>query len=363
MNLEMNMEMSHRMDQRQTLEQKLEARMEQQTKLEMVLAQYLLREDLITGLIRWADENMSWAEFDKSGFHFFYALVPYKLAKPIADIAGPGFAHCLYNPFEERGRGEWTLFVVPDMVPKEFVDFVALHERGEELSSGNHYFASQLEFAYVGKRKKIRKYLDWIDKTYPSKFIDLTQEVIFPILPQEVLDIRSERGKRKKTELNRAKELIDKHPLPTPLLKIIDRYYEVNKSVMDKLRTMMGRTQYRISTHYSINAYDGPEEAARIANEEIIHTMSRIQPAEARVISKVQARDFLGILAKTISYDTMRFANRALTMPTDFDVLYQHALDGRDVVNVLYRAEDKHVKEDRKTDQEEVSAFKLAVNH
>ena len=140
--LEPELRTEQRLEHKLRLEQKLEQMLQHQLNPKVILAQYLEQEDFIKGLIRWADDNNSWVNFDKDGFDFRYAVLPYEIAKPIADQYGPGFAHCLYNPFEGRVRGQWNLFVVRDMIDPNFEDFVALHERGEELSLGNHYFSS-----------------------------------------------------------------------------------------------------------------------------------------------------------------------------------------------------------------------------
>jgi|TARA_Y100000310_G_scaffold266828_1_gene278509 ABC-type transporter lipoprotein component MlaA len=74
---------------RQRLEQKLAQRTEQQLQIKISLEQHLFKEDLIQGLIRWANENDAWVNFNKMGFNFTRAQLPYDIAQPIADKYGP----------------------------------------------------------------------------------------------------------------------------------------------------------------------------------------------------------------------------------------------------------------------------------
>ena len=187
--MSMSTSMSLRMDMRPMLVQKLEQRIEQSIDMAITLTQYLAREEIVQGLIRYADENKTWVDVDKDGFQYTFANVPYGLAKPLARRLGPGFAHCLYDPFEGRVKGEWTLFVVGDMYPEmpANVPFISIHERGEEISLGDHYFASQLEFAQVAKEAEEVGYGKFINTHHPSKFVDLTQKINFPILPKELV--------------------------------------------------------------------------------------------------------------------------------------------------------------------------------
>jgi len=203
-------------EQRLKLEAKLEQKLEQQLIQKMSLNLYLQQEDIVEGLIRWAEENNSWKVFNRKGFKFVYADVPYEQAKPIADTTGFGFAHCHFNPFDAlilgckfaRAKGDWTLFVVGDKIPKEFQDYVAIHERGEELSLGDHYFASQLEWALATHDKKSKKYITFVDNEAPGKFVDLTQKVDFPIIPEELREYL-EKEKPVNLSVPRARSIYD----------------------------------------------------------------------------------------------------------------------------------------------------------
>jgi hypothetical protein len=340
-----------RQEQRMQLEQRLQQKLSQQLNLQMTLGQYLLHEDIITGLIHWADGNNGWARFRKGGFDFTYARVPHSVAAPIADIAGPGFAHCQYNPFEGRAMGDWTVFVVSDMVPRELEDFVAIHERGEEISHGNHFFASQLEFAYVSERGKLRKHIAWIDEAYPSKFIDLTQKVLFPILPQELLDFLTKEGKRNKEEIARAEELMKKHPLPSIVLKLMDKYESATAKVCEAIRQGVGIAQHKLYLlSQGTTSYVPPEAAADAVNSLLTRILQSIPPEEARVISRAKADFQMNDFDKTVRPDAYKICQRHLTIPTEFGPAYKAAINSRRLVTVMETSEDKAAKMKEKPD-------------
>jgi len=349
MRMSFEMRMEPRLEQRMQLEPRLEQLLEMQMKQEITLKQYLAQESLIEGFIRWTEENNSWASFNKDGFQFRYATLPYKIAKPICDIAGNGFAHCLYDAFEALicgrktalAKGEWVLFVVRDMIPKEMEGFVALHERGEEISLGDHYFASQLEFAYAQKRRKIRKYISFVDKEAPNKFVDLTQRVLFPVLPQELVEYLQEQGKRNKTELEIAEKLIEKYPLPTSVLSLVAKYEEETEKICNLIsERTTGNTQRQLSKLFGIQPYTPPEKAADLINEILSKTLVYIDPKIVRGVSRLRVNDALRTFYQVVNRQVLEKTRRSLEMPVDFSSAYEDALDNKKLVKVAYTPED-----------------------
>ena len=344
------------LDMRQIMQQKLEARLCQQIRQEMTLGLYLVQEDLIRRLIRWADEHNSWVDFNKDRFNFTYAKVPYKLAAPLADILGPGFSHCLYHPFEGRAMGQWTLFVVPDMIPKELTDFVAIHERGEEISLGNHYFASQLEFAYSNKRGKIIKYIKFIDEKYPSKFIDLAQEVFHPVLPEELMEFLTQQGKRNQEEVQAAEELIEKYPLSQYVISKMDKYGKITDKIYEYLRVKTGETQRDIADLFEKNLYSSAEETADLVNNCLSTILTVIDPSEARVVSRVQINHSFNNYKQFVNDVAYAKSGRHLNFPDNFELAYKDALNKRRLVTVIKTVEDKVIE------MKDVSGFATAAN-
>ncbi len=239
--------LNQKLEQRLELEQKLEQKVEQNQQLiqKVSLELYLEVEEFMKGLIRKVEDENSWKNFDKHGFQFEYAAVKYADVQHIVDVTGPGFAHCQYNAFEGIARGEWTLFVVTDMIPKEFEQYVALHERGEQLSLGNHYFASKLEFAAVKKDFMIKKYASWIDRTAPTKFTDLTIPVVFPLIPEDFLDELREMGNNV-DEQRYAENFIEENPLPELIMKKTLEYEQINRNLISAMIKIVGPSQQAI---------------------------------------------------------------------------------------------------------------------
>ena len=366
MGLGMSMGMSMRLiqDQRLELEQTLQEKLEQQLECKLTLKQYIEKEDEVQKLIRWVDEHKAWVNFNKEGFNFTYGALPYKLVKHIADKAGFGFAHCMYNPFEALffgkkvalSKGDWTLFVVKDKIPEDLQELVAIHERGEEISLGDHYFASQLEFALTGKQRKVRRYVSFVDENYPNKFVDLTQRVNFPILPEELVEYLTQQGKRNEQELERTEELIEQHPIPTTALRKMSKYEGITQEVCELLRKNIAFAQ-RIVYSESSNAFTSPETLANLVDEVLVSTLRSIPEDKARVVSRARVNEELRYFDELVSKNVVRIARRNLDIPADFKSAYEDARKGERLVTVHYTVEDR-----ARMKGEEFRGYSLAVN-
>jgi hypothetical protein len=335
-----------RQEQRQELEQCLEAKLAQQQVQEVTLAQHLVREGDVEGFVQWASDNETWERFNRDGFNFVFARLPYEVAKPVADEYGFAFSHCHYNPFEARifgkqialAMGDWTLFLVDDHVPADLQEIAVLHERGEELSGGDHFFASELEFAYAGNQARVRPYVKFIDEIAPSKFVDLTERGLHPI-PEELMDVLAERQKVKNVERDRASALIKRHPIPTSALKLMERYEEATSTVCENLREAIGLAQRSIRSKlldYSIPL----SEIVPPVNALITEAVRSVQPKYARGVSPGRAdmmvRDF-NKTALTGVYDARR---ENLVMPKTFHEVYRLAHEGKPIVTIQDSSKD-----------------------
>ena len=336
----------------QELQQRIQQRLMQQIKQEMTLKQYLEQEDFMKGLLVWAEENNAFISFNKEGFNFRYALVPYSKASFIADRYGPGFAHCQYEPFEALifgrrvalAKGDWTLFVVKDMIPANLREPVALHERGEEISLGDHFFASQLEFAFAKKKRFLKPYTQFIDENHPSKFIDLTQRVLFPILPEELVDYLQTEGKGYAEELARAEALIKDYPLSPEILKKMECYEIITEKICKLFEGIFGATQMKFHD-YHISRLEKqkitcPEEIVRIADDSLRAVLKNIHPNDARVVSCARVGETLLRICSLLSRDSFHYTERPFYYPEDFSTAYQAALNNRPLITSEIKVED-----------------------
>jgi hypothetical protein len=278
-------QVSLRQEQRLELEQRIEQKVEQKLAMTMSLQQYLEQEDFFKGLIKWVDDNNRWKQFKKWGFNFRYGLVPYNKVKHIADEYGLGFAHCFYEPFFRFDKGDWSLFVVDDMIPKEYEGIIALHERGEELSLGDHFFASKLEFAGARKKVQIKNYIMFIDKNYPTKFVDLIEKVLFPILPDELRDYLEQQDKHHNKEIDIAERMIEEYPLPTSVMKFVIKYDDINKEVGDKFKEFWGPCQKAIYEAKTL------EEAVNSLNQIVSNSIKSIPEEYFRILVPRRMKD------------------------------------------------------------------------
>lgn len=324
--MNLSMSMSPRQEQRLELEQRLEEKLQQKVEQVMTLKQHLELEHWVIGVIRWVDEHKKWQTFDKWGFKFQYGLIqskitPYKMA---------GFAHCFYNPFEaffgRISRGDWTLFVVEDFAPLKFREDVALHERGEELSLGNHYFASQLEFAGVKKGRKTGEYIKWIDANYPTKFVDLTENVC-SILPEELrAELEHKESENKETYV--AQDLIAKYPLPTAVMKKVIAYDEINEGAKEIILNCIGPCQQAVFQAGSV------DEAVNSVNQIISDALRKVPNKKARVLVPQRMNASLELPFKVLREYFVKVTGKPLCLVDDFEALYRTIKEGKSVVNV-----------------------------
>jgi hypothetical protein len=346
--------MQQKITQRMSLEQLLEQKLEQQIKLGIKQEQHLEKEELIKKFIKWANKNNSWVNYNKDGFKFKYGTLPYKIAKPMADHAGPGFVHCHYNIFEGKAKGDWTIFVVPDLFPEDFKgceDFVAIHERGEEISLANHYFASKLEFALASKRKKTTAYSNFINKNYPSKFVDLTQKVHFPILPNELLKFLKKQGKRNTQELDTAEKLIEKYPLPTTILSLMKKYENATKKIEQILNQELGILQNTISKTIKqtqkIGTYPSCEKLAYILDIEFRKKLLHITEEDLHGVSSERINQTMKNLRENIKdyfrkTVSVRSISKNISFPYDFYKAREEVLRNKRIIEII--PEKSHIK-------------------
>ncbi len=301
----------------------------------------------MTGLARWADEHDSWVTFKKAGFNFVYAALPYSVAKSAADVCGPGFAHCFYDDQGGFARGQWRLFVVNDMVPPEFVDFVAIHERGEQLSLGNHFWASKLEFAYVRHQGKVRSYSGWIDDKHPRKFNDLMQETLFPILPDDLLETLKLETPQDVGECQHGEALINKHPIPTLVLRYIDRYEQATQTALDSINDLIGPTQSVIKDIY--------RESSMLPTHEISKGVAGIMDKNIRgALLSLDRKTMKGLCRARMNLQLQAYfafvcegvhsnyrSDIHVDMEQDFDIAYKNAVSGKNVVSQFLTAEEE----------------------
>ncbi len=235
----MEIGMSLRLSPALTLRHALESRLEQslfirQTqRLELRL--YLKREEELTKLYRKALERRQVKLYDKHGMKFEFALVPAKDVPQECKACGHAFSHCLYNALEAflfgtryaLSRGSWLLFVVYDMYPTakpSYLEYAAVHERGEQVTLGDHNLASKLEFAIAREEGKLLEYMDWLEESCPAKFADIFSYQTHLELPaadefQEVLELSASTE-----EAAKVKALIEDFEWPMRILQKLEHY-------------------------------------------------------------------------------------------------------------------------------------------
>lgn len=172
---------------RQSLEAKLTLALRQRQAPKLELSQYLTYQDRMVGLYEDAKERGDVRSFRRHGLAFEYARLKREEAPDLVEEMGCGFACCRFHPLREEVV-QWLLFVIPDFFaplefPEAYVEYVAVHEHGEEITMGLHELATLLEFAIAKKEKKLTPYLNWLERHYAIKFADVFSRHAHVVLP------------------------------------------------------------------------------------------------------------------------------------------------------------------------------------
>lgn len=245
MKMGMRLMQSQALSLRQEVLARLELGLRIKQGLRLTLRLYLKREEFFTGLYGEALEHRMVQQYQKHGMRFEYALVD---AKKVAHLKqyGMAFSHCLYNPFDAffsgrkyaLARGTWLLFVVRDMYPKmpqQFLEYAAVHERGEQVTLGEHHLATKLEFAIAQKERKLREYMAWIEQSCPEKFADVFSYQRHVELPEsEELDKALEIFASSE-EARTIKRFIEYFEWPSSVLRKLDWYHAQNNAAITVL--------------------------------------------------------------------------------------------------------------------------------
>jgi hypothetical protein len=197
-----------------------------------------------------------------------------------------------------------------------------------------------LEFSYAQHTKKLKSHIDWLDKKFPSKFVDLTQKVHFPILPEEFLEDLQQQGKRNTLELTNAEKLIAMYPLPVSLLKKMADYDRATETVCKRLHIYLGLTQKELMDYHSESHSVTPEGSANIVNGAMRRALD-IEPRIARVVSHARIEEWYDSFVKNVNSVAFQPIQRHLLMPSTFLEAYRLRNNNERLVSVMYKPEDK----------------------
>ena len=245
MGLRMSLRISPALELRQALEARLTQGLFIRQSQRLALALYRKREDELTRLYRKVLERRMVKRYDKHGMAFEYALVR---AEDVPDeLKADGnwaFSHCLYSALEAlfagrrhaMARGSWLLFVICDLyagMPERYLEYAAVHERGEQVTLGDHNLASKLEFAIAREEGKLIGYMGWLEENCPAKFADVFSYQAHLDLPaadefQEVLELSTATE-----EATRVRQMITAFEWPSRLLQKLTSYQKRGEAVAE----------------------------------------------------------------------------------------------------------------------------------
>lgn len=181
--------------------------------------------------------------YKKHGLNFQYAVLTHDDYKK-HDKFGQVFKLCGGGMVSyDNKTNSYLIFVDGDMLSEEFIEYAAVHEKGETLFN-DHIKATMLEFAVSDKDKKFTDYLNWLRAHYPSKFSSIFTyieglENFIPsenrISPKEATGPPVEEPERENYKI--AKKITDSFKWPIDALKLCYVYEEANQEAEDILRS------------------------------------------------------------------------------------------------------------------------------
>lgn len=245
MHLGLSLKVSQSLELRESMELVLTQSLFIAQQLKLTLTLYIKREGGLIELYRNALKRGMVKLYDKHGMKFEYALVRANDVPANLTVDGNwAFSHCLFKGFEAlffgkqyaMARGSWLLFVIYDMypgMPEHYIEYAAVHERGEQVTLGDHNLASKLEFAIAKKENNLVKYMAWIEEQCPAKFADVFSYQTHLELPaadefQEVLETFSS-----SEEATKIQQMIEEFEWPYRLLQKLTLYKKRNEEVVE----------------------------------------------------------------------------------------------------------------------------------
>lgn len=250
MHLGLSLQTSQKLEIRASMEARLELAMRIEQKLVIELRLYLQREDEFKKLYAAALKRGDVRWYEKHGLRFEYARIRRKeLPAMLANERSCGFAHCLYEAWDALlfgqtialARGSWLLFVCPDFFapltfPETYVEYVAVHEHGEEVTLGHHDLASKLEFATALKEQTLTRYIRWLEDHYPEKFADVFSNQTRIVLPdsdefQQMLELKSQAD-----YAGHVRKMIEGFKWPFRVLQKLSLYEHKSREVEEELQ-------------------------------------------------------------------------------------------------------------------------------
>jgi len=295
MGMSMTLRVSQALELRQAMEIQLNQSLIVEQKIMLQLTLYQEREKTLTKLYAKALKRGDVKLYQKHGMKFEYALVnKNEVPESILRECGSAFSHVLFNGFEALfmgtkyalSRGSWLLFVVRDFyqyTPPNFLEFWAVHERGEQVTLGDHNLATKLEFAIAAKEKKIRQYIKWLEKNSPDHLANVFAYQMHLELPDDDEFQKLLRLSLKTEEVQLIRQYIDEFQWPFSLLQKLSLYDKNNEKITQALRHASDTLAYFVSNSY------GLEPTYLMVQQQMIMLFQKI----------AQLRKFLSVIRQT----------------------------------------------------------------
>lgn len=256
--LSMTLSVSQALTLREVMTATLDHSLMVRQKIMIMLELYLKREDELKKLYTKALGRGDVKLYQGHGLKFEYAMVNKgEVPSHILQECGSAFSHVLYNGLEAfffgrkyaMARGSWLLFVVRDYylhTPPVFLEYWAVHERGEQVTLGNHNLATKLEFSIAAKEKKIRHYIQWLEENSPDHLANVFAYQMHLELPDDQDFQKLLQLSLQTEEVRLIRQYIDEFEWPYSLLQKLTTYDKNNTAITQSLRKVQNSICYYI---------------------------------------------------------------------------------------------------------------------
>ncbi|MBU0976162.1 hypothetical protein KJ918_05150, partial [Patescibacteria group bacterium] len=196
------------------------------------------------------EKRIKW--YRKHGFYFEYAVIMEKDYGDDTTFKDIMRRDCGLAHYSESAKRYFLMVDAAsfpeEFTPEEYLEYVAIHERGHELL-GDHHQATLLEFAIAAKEGKTKKYIKFLEKYNPQKFANVITYVN-KRLPKKIEDSQGYSEYKQKQglleEYKMAKEMVDSFEWPKELVLILYIYERLNKEAEQLLESAFRIIGYEV---------------------------------------------------------------------------------------------------------------------
>ena len=184
-----------------------------------------------------------------------------------------------------------------------------------------------------------------IDENHPSKFVDLQEKILFPIIPEELMVYLIQQGydPQKEQELETANEIIEENPLTNDVTRKINEYTRDTDIFCKNINDCIPKLQKDLSEILSEKTVSESKtkKVAECINREIRDVFKNLRIKNFSALSKPKIYQSLQSLEDVAFQDIRKHLKSIITLEPNTFKLIQKAKSGTSIVNIEYSVEEQ----------------------